>query len=339
MKVIVVIVGLSVLALLHELGHAAAARLCGMTVTDFSVGLGPPWRRWQWGATRVSLAVVPFGGFVRVAEMAPDALEDPRRFTLRNVSRRLAVTLAGPLSNYLVAACCGLAMAAGWGVDTGRIAGLEVTAVSTHANQSGLRPGDVLLSVDARPVTSLRELSTSLEQAHGAPVRLLVRRGAVRRELDATPLERAGRWGFGARYVVRPELREVGAAAAVAHGLTFPLSKARTVLGNAGQMLRASSAVRPLSPVGLADRVARSGQWDARRALGFAALLSVVVGLFNLLPLPGLDGGRLVIESTEAALRRRIARRVAIGIQVAGAVVLLALWLVVMLRDLLDLGS
>jgi len=337
--VALVLVGLGLLSMLHECGHALAARTLSLGVTDVSLGLGPAWWRFRWGRTTVRLAWVPFGGFVRVREFAPNVEPGPERFAIRKVAARLGAIAGGPLMNFTVAAACGIAIAVAFGVDTGRIRGLQVTAVSAHARSVGLQPGDVVERVGGRPVARVTDLARQLADGHGGPVELQVLRAGERVELEAQPIERGGRWGFGARYAALPELRPVGTVAAVGYGLAMPLRQARSILGNATQMLVPGSGVRPLSPVGLADRVARSRGWDARRVLGFAAMLSVVVGLFNLLPFPGLDGGRVVIESVEALLRRRLARRWSVGLQVGGALVLVAVWLALVLFDAVSVAQ
>jgi regulator of sigma E protease len=195
--------------------------------------------------------------------------------------------------------------------------------------------GQSVLAVDGRAVECLADLSRVLAAANGGEVDLTVLRDGRKTTLRAQPQEANDRWGLGARYVVRPELRAVDALAAVASGAAYPIERSGVLLRNAAEMFEPESGVHPVSAAGLADRVARSGAWDVRRALGLLALLSVVVGLFNLLPLPGLDGGRLLIEVIEAARRRRLPVAWATGVQVAGMVVLLGMWVAVTLADLM----
>lgn len=334
-----VLVGLGLLVMLHELGHAAAARALGLEVTDLSFGLGPSLLARQLGGVTVRLALVPFGGFVRVSELAPvDEVEsDPKRFWPRSVASRLAVIAAGSALNLVFASALVAVVTGVWGRPTGQIEGLEVTAVSTTVAAEGLRPSDLVVAVSGRPVRQVADLTATLAESEGSRVAVAVERGGRRVELELTPRRRGDRWGFGARYFSRPRLEPAGALVAIVEGLRFSVARGAAMVDAVAEMLAlepSGERVRLVSAVGLADRVSRSGRWDLRRALLFAALLSVVVGLFNLLPLPGLDGGRVVLELIEWARRRRLSARIAVAIQLSGALLLLLTWALIIAADL-----
>jgi regulator of sigma E protease len=328
MSYIVVFAAIALMSLLHEAGHAMAARAFGLQISCISVGLGPPFARLHAGTVEVLLCVIPFGGYVRVVELADDT-EGARA----SLPVRLAVTVAGSAMNYAVAAALAICIALAWGADTGRVQGLEVTMVSEHASAQGLRVGDVILRADDQPVDTVEALQSRFE--HSRTVRMALLRGGTLEQIQASAEQ--GRNGIGARYVPKPELVRSGVIDALAHGAADPFRRSAALLSNAGAMLHRSEARRPLSPVGLGARVAQSGRWDLRRVLSFAALLSVVVGLFNLLPFPGLDGGKLTIALGEAALRRRLQRRTALALQVGGALLLVAAWFVLFVLDVVGL--
>ncbi|HQP34305.1 MAG TPA: M50 family metallopeptidase [Polyangiaceae bacterium] len=328
MAAVAVIAGLALMAVLHELGHAAVARLLRLQVTLVSFGLGPPLFRRRLGATQVWIAPIPLGGFVRVAGLGDEPGPRPSH------AAQLAVTLGGAAANYVVAAALGVALSLGWGNETGRVVGLEVTAVSAHAASQGLRVADVVTTADDAAIASVEELRARLRAASPRPVRLELLRDGATVAVEVSP-EDPTRPGLGARYVPRPELQRRSPAAAVGSGLVEPLRTSAGLLARAGRMVMPGSGQRPVSAVGLAVRVEKSGRWDARRVLSFAALLSVIVGLFNLLPIPGLDGGRACLIVGESLSRRPLQGRVATVVQIAGALVLLAVWLVLIALDLL----
>lgn len=331
-----VFAALSFFTLVHELGHAAMARALGLHVTVLSVGFGPPFARFHVRGVEVLLCVVPFGGFVRVSELVDDEAAGPS--TRVPLGRRLAVILAGSAANYALAAALGVALALGFGRETGRIEGLEITALSERAERAGLAVGDVIVRADEREVPSVQALQEIFAASRGAAVRLDVLRARAPRRIDA--IAEPGRPGLGARYVPKPELVRDGALRAIAGGLTDPARRTASLIRNSYASIaerraaRASGpSARPASPIGLATRVAQSGRWDARRVLSFGALLTVVVGLFNLLPLPGLDGGRASLALAERALGRRLPRRTAFAIQLAGGLLLFAASVALALLD------
>ncbi len=323
-----VIAGLALMAVLHELGHAAVARLLRLQVTLVSFGLGPPLFCRTLGATEVWIAPVPLGGFVRVAGLGGEPGPRPSH------PAQLAVTLGGAGANYVVAAALGVALSLGWGIETGRVVGLEVTAVSAHAASQGLRVGDVVTRADGVPIARVEELRARLGVAPSRPVPLELLRDGAAVSIQVMP-EDPTRPGLGARYVPRPELQRRSLATAIGSGLVEPLRTSAGLLARAGRMVMPGSGQRPVSAVGLAVRAEKSGRWDARRVLSFAALLSVIVGLFNLLPIPGLDGGRACLIVGESLSRRPLQGRVATVVQIAGALLLLAVWLVLIALDLL----
>jgi regulator of sigma E protease len=332
MQVALVLLGLSLLVVWHELGHVVVSRLLGLAITDVSFGFGPTLGSKVWKGVRWRLGLIPFGGFVRVAQLSLEA-DEPGRFRPRSIVARLLALGAGPAANFLLAALLITTAAWLWGQPTGEVSGLEVTQVSAHAASAGLRVGDQLQSVHAVPVRSVHDLNAAASDSQGEPVIVRVRRADDTIELTMRPIRANQRWGLGARYVARTETRRATLAQALAIGAAYPVQQSARLLRNASMMFVPSSGVHPVGPVGLAERVSHSGDWRGARVLSFAALLSVVVGLFNLLPVPGLDGGRLVLEAVESARRRRVPIRVAMVVQVVGTLVLLGLWVVLSLSE------
>jgi len=337
--VLLLFVGMAALSLAHELGHAAAARTCGFHITDICIGLGPALLRFERRGIRWMIGPVPLGGFVRVAELAPDNIESKSEgtawFSAGSIARRMAVIGAGPATNYVLAAIVTLALTFGWGIETGRAQGLRVVSVDEGTRQAGLAVGDLVSQANGHAVSDLRSLSNALADSDGGGLAMVsLHRGGLPVQVRLPRLRaRSGAWGLGAAYVIEPELLQVGLARTLVHALSAPMLEARTMLVHAANVLTrrrtasARSLGRPLGIVGLADRVQATKVWSARRGLMLAISLSIAMGLFNLLPFPGLDGGRLCIEAVQAARRRRLPTRSLIAIQVTGGLILLAAWL------------
>jgi len=321
MRVFWLLLGLSVLVLWHEMGHALVARALRLHLTDFSFGFGPTmasrsWRgvRWRWG-------MIPFGGFVRVAQLSLRA-DEPGRFLPRAVLSRLLTIVAGSAANLLLAAILAFSSAWWWGEPTGAISGLQVTMVP---ERSALRVGDRIEKINDIEVKSVHDLRRAVAKAKIAEVQLW--RAGNLMHLPIVPIERAGKRGFDARYVIVEQTYKPNLRQALGIGARAPYHQAISLFRNSGTIVRPDSGVRPVTAVGLADRVSQTGRWDGRRLFSLASTLSVAVGLFNLLPIPGLDGARFVLEVVESVRRKRISIRWALYVQVAGAVFLGLLWL------------
>jgi regulator of sigma E protease len=336
MSVALALAALITLAWLHELGHALAARALHLHVTAVSFGLGPPLGQVRWGDTRILLGLIPFGGYVRVAELVEESgAGNPAR---PGLAARLAVILAGPLANYAVAVLLGLVVAVTWGVDQGKLEGIEVSQISQHAARMGLQIGDVVVEADGQAIRSTQDLRDRFLAAAPNPVQLAVRRLGQTIVIAVLPVA-PDQPGLGARYLPKPQLQRVSVWRAVQYALREPIRQAAAWLGRLPRLAAISAPTRALGPVGLADRVARSGSWDVRRALVFCGRLAVVVGLFNLLPIPGLDGGRAGLALCEAVLRRRLPPRAALVAQLTGALALFLAWAALLVMDLVALWA
>lgn len=341
--VLLLFLGMAAISLVHELGHAAAARGCGFHITDIGIGLGPALLSFERRGVRWMIGPIPLGGFVRVAELAPENGASPSDgapwFSARSVTKRAVVIGAGPAANYVLATLVTLTLTIGWGLETGHARGLRVVSVDEDTRRAGLAVRDLVLHVNGHALGDLRSLSSALADSSEVGLAVVsLQRGNLPLQIRLPRLRaRSGAWGLGAAYVIEPELRRVGIGDALASALATPLLEARTLLAHAAGVLapRTTAASRPLGRslgrplgvVGLADRVHATRDWNARRVLMLGISLSVAMGLFNLLPFPGLDGGRLCIEAVQVARQRRMAASSLITVQVAGSLILLAAWL------------
>ncbi len=332
--VIVVVVAFGALVIVHELGHFALARLCRMRVERFSVGFGPVLLRRRHRDVEWVLSAVPFGGYVKISGMAPgeDIEEgDLGAYANQPAWRRFLVILAGPAMNYVFAVLLAAAMLASLGFrepDPSPVVG-EVMA-GAPAERAGLRPGDRVLAVDGRPVQSWEALVGEIVAHPGKPARLSVQRGeGAPLELVATPeaVGGRGRLGIGqSAQVVR-----AGAAEAFTAGVRVTNQRAAEILSSLGQMVTGRQRAELRGPLGIAQEMVRSARAGAAPFITIVWFISIALALFNLLPLPALDGGRLVFLVYEIVTRRRVNQRVENIVHLAGFVALFGLLIAVTL--------
>ena len=331
---------LGLVILVHELGHFAAACASQVRIEELGIGLPPRLVRLGsfWGA-EISLNWIPLGGFVRPAgEFDPSV---PDGLAAGPLLARIGILSAGSLANLLLAVLLmTAAFMAGW---PDQVEVLLVEAGSPAA-AAGLLPADKILSANGDLVREAGELRNLLEASAGAPVLLEVERGTQILETTIKPRtdppEGHGPAGFTSTGVlVRYELLPAFTRAIekVAHLLTATVQ----ITADALTPGERDSSVRLSSPLGLkqaSDQAMRNASdWEEPfPVLYLAAWLSLAVAMTNILPLPALDGGRILMVLIEAIRARRMDPKVEKWIHALGMVGLLVLVIVLTARDAID---
>jgi regulator of sigma E protease len=327
------VLAVSLLIVLHEAGHMWVARAMGMRVERFSVGFGPVLWSARRGETEYAVSALPLGGYVRITGMAPgdDVKPDDRTaYCNQPAWRRVLVLAAGPGANYLIAVVLAALLLGTVGLPSpdgsarvGELIG------GMPAELAGLRPGDRILSVAGTPVARWNDLVAALQQRPGQTVDLAVERGegtaAERLTLAITPANQGGVGKVGVTpYAPRTRLAPLDA---VVQGFSRTNAAAGQTLAMLGAMVRREQKAELSGPVGIAQELVRGARLGADRFLTIVWNISVALALFNLLPVPALDGGRLVFLAVELVTRRRVNEKVESWVHAAGFVLLLALLL------------
>jgi len=324
MAIVVAIVGLGLLIAAHEAGHLLLARLMGMRVETYSLGFGPRIAGFKSGGTDYRLSALPLGGYCKIAGFTPDdpAAQDPNdggSYMNKPAWRRFLVIAAGPGVNYFVAFLIIALLYVTHGfldLTTTRIEAIP----GGPAAAAGLQTGDQIVSVDAVPVANFDELKRELQKP-GA---------AAERRIEAV------RAGVRQSFSVRPErgtisvkldhvLVKLPLGAAIPRALHDVWALNAATLGALFDALRGKGGASLAGPVA----IVRQSAAEVKRGLAdFAAILaniSVGLALFNFLPVPALDGGRLVFLGVELLSGRKVNQRLESVVHVIGLLLLLAL--------------
>jgi regulator of sigma E protease len=354
------LVVLTVLIFVHELGHYLVARLCGVMVEVFSIGFGPELFGWtDRSGTRWKVSAIPLGGYVKMygEETFGEANEDedspPRQereelsFRHKTLRQRAAIVVAGPLANALFA----LVVLFGLFVVVGAPAPLSVVGSvleDSAAAEAGILPGDTIIEIDGQATPWFEDVRRIVNANPEVPLRFVVEREDAQLELRATPKPTAQTVDGETRTVgllgIRPDLSQVGyedlslpKAALTAIGQTYNLTT--QIFGSIASIVQGD---RPLDELGGPLRIAQlSGQIakdGAINLLYFMAALSVNLALINLLPIPVLDGGHLLIYGVEAITRRPLNKRIIEYAFRAGMVFVVGLMLLATWNDLISLN-
>jgi regulator of sigma E protease len=357
-----VILGLAMLMVVHECGHFFVARAFGMRVTRFSIGFGPPFfkiephegyywfrtaadrinlRLWKHdplrhGITVYQVAMIPFLAYVQIAGMNPlEDVDETDRGSYANASLwgRISTIFAGPLANYLFASVLFFIALMAGGRD---VRSTDVTVIpGRSAAAASMKTGDRIVEIDGQPVKEWEEMADIISDHPGKPLAIVVERGGQRVPLTVTPADEHGSGKIGVASTGPSHKEPVsGPMEAAQRALKMPTVVVKDMIVLIGQLASGKADGELSGPVGMVKAGARIAESGWTNLLGFLGSLSAYLGAFNLLPIPALDGGRLMFLGYEATTRRRPNARVEAHIHFIGLAMMLGLMVYVTVRDI-----
>jgi len=345
---IAVILVLGGLIFFHELGHFLVARLLGVGVKAFALGFGPKLFSFRSGMTEYRLCAFPLGGYVMLAGESPDNPEDPAipkalLFNLRPVWQRMCVVAAGPVFNFLLAWGIYWALFATQG-QMGLAPSLGQVLPESPAARAGMQAGDSVLSVNGRSIIFWEDLTELVQASEGQPLSMEIKRGKQKVQLSVTPELRERKNVFG-ETVKAPMLGIVAAKEIVTLELdatqSLKLSAKETwraVVNMVTALVKMIERVVPADSIGgpilIVQLINREAQEGMVGLLALAAALSANLGFVNLLPIPVLDGGHLVLFSLEGVTRKPLSVRARAAAMRVGIAMLAALMIFATYNDL-----
>ena len=338
---------LSGLILVHEFGHFVVARLFGVRVLKFSLGFGPRIVGVVKGATDYCISAFPLGGFVKMLGEQPEETipqEDiPYSFSHKPVWQRTLIVAAGPLFNLLFAWAIFFVIFMGYG---NPVLLPEIGEVQTGspAEAAGIRPGDRIVSIDGHSVDTWEDVSKEIRKGGGRAIVLEIERQGHTVTLSVTPMVTSVKNIFGEEVKMpmigvtaagKLEIKHLNPIDSVA--MAFSRTWNLIVLTAKG-FVKIVQRVVPLSslggPIMIAQLAGQQAELGVLNLFYFMALLSINLGLLNLLPIPVLDGGHLVFYFVEMVLGRPLTVRQMQLAQQVGTVILGSLMLLVFYNDL-----
>lgn len=341
------------LVFFHELGHYLVARLFKIPAEVFSIGFGRELVGWtDRQGTRWKVAWLPLGGYVRfVGDMnpasAPGDLEElspeerERSFHLRPVWQRFLVVLAGPVANFVLAILIFAAFFTFVGTPQTNIVGAIVQ--NSAAAKAGLLPGDRIVSVDNRSTPRFDDIFSVVAMRPNETVPLTFERNRTARTVEVTlgsdmmeqiPGQKVKRGLLGI-YPTLHVMEPVPFYRAVPLAVDYTAGTIRSIVDGIGQIFRGKVSPDQLGgPVKIAKIAGEAAQTGPLSFVGLLALLSINLGFINLLPVPVLDGGHLLLYVVEAVRRQAPSARAVEWAFRGGLALILALFLFVTMNDL-----
>lgn len=311
---------LGVLVFIHEFGHFIVAKMLGVKVLKFSLGFPPVAIKRKWGETEYMLSWVPLGGYVKLLGEDPESDEEippeelPRAFTSKSVWARIAIILAGPLSNFILAVvliCAGYV--AGWPVLASQ---LGTIIEGGPAMEAGFKPGDRVTAIDGQAVWRWDDMRSIIERSAGRKLDVTVDRDGKEMSLEVTPSVGDQKDVFGepaGKIGVTPSGKtiQLGFSAAIWEGLRFSGYLTKLVVVTLVKLVKMEISAKALS--GPITIMQASGESLKAGLFSFVFLLSYIsinLAIINLLPIPILDGGHLLFFLIEALTRRPVTGKI-----------------------------
>ena len=350
MAVIFAILLFSILIFVHELGHFLAAKASGVQVNEFSMFMGPAIFKKQVGETLYSIRCIPIGGYCAMEGEDEDS-ENPRAFGKAKWWKRLIILVAGSFMNYLA----GLLILVILFAPAKQFISTEIAYVepaSSMAEGNGLRAGDRLLELDEEKIFVQSDFSLLLSVKGGAYHDILVNRGGEKVLLEDVlfePREFVEADGTKSlRYGITFGLEDATFGAKLRYTWNTALDYVRTVRLSIEMLISGQAGIQDLSgPVGIVEQMSQTAAasetvLDAlMNMLNFGALIAINLAVMNLLPIPALDGGRVVCllltTAVEAVTHKKLNPKYEAYLHGAGMILLLILMAVVAFKDILFL--
>lgn len=314
------IILLGVLIFVHEFGHFIVAKLAGVKVLKFSLGFPPAMIKRKWGETEYILSWIPLGGYVKLLGEDPESDEEiapedrNRTFTGKPLLARVAVILAGPLSNYVAAAvllCAGYM--AGWPV---LVAEVGKVLDNTPAQQAGFVTGDRVTAIDGVRVWRWDDMRGIIEKNPERSLTVTVERDGSKKDLTVTPALSEQKDIFGeplGRIGVAPsgKAETLGPVAAIQEGVRFTWQLTKLVVVTLVKLVKGEISAKALSgPITILQASGESLKAGTFSFIILMSYISINLAIINLLPIPILDGGHLLFFMIEAVIRRPVTGRV-----------------------------
>ena len=337
MSYILALIIFSAIVIFHELGHFLLAKWNGIEVIEFSLGMGPRLLSHVWGDTRYSLKLLPIGGSCQMVG-EEEASDSEGAFGNKSVWARIAVVAAGPVFNFILAWVLALIIVGSVGYDNTMVDIIPDSA----AAEAGMEDGDQIISINGSRTWLYREVSLYSSLHQGQTATVVFERNGEKQTVVLTPKQSdTGAYLYGFSRTVQREkggaLETVGySCAEIRYWLKATVESLKMLIGGQVRLEEMSGPVGIVSTIGDTYKESRVDGWYyvTMNMIMIAIFLSVNLGVMNLLPIPALDGGRLVFLILEAIRGKAIPQEKESMLHFTGFVLLMGLMAVILFSDL-----
>ena len=346
--VLLAILLLGILIMVHEFGHFVVARLCGIAVKEFSLGFGPAiWqRKSKKSDTTFSLRPIPLGGYCMFygdTDDDPDGQkqDDPRNYNKAPVWKRMLSVIAGPGMNFVLAFIVAIVLMGAYGAVATTPVVQEVEA-GMPAAEAGLQAGDVFVRVNQTDVENgtVQDVSNAIgASGSAAPVEITVLRDGQEQTFTLTPRYDSELERYRVGVTIAQGYEKMSDSAVLPSAWSLCKQASVAIVDALGKLFTTGEGLNDTAgPVGVVSMVAQETQKGGFEIyLYLLVILSINLGLMNLIPIPGLDGSRLIFMIIEAIRRKPVNQKIEAGVHLCGYVLLFGLMIFFTFKDVLRL--
>lgn len=314
--------------LLHELGHFSVAKMVGIKVNEFAIGMGPKIFQKRSGETQYTLRALPIGGFVRM-EGEEESSNDPRSFQNVSVWSRMAVIAAGSIMNFVLAIVVLSIVAFNVGVPTTTI---EDIVPDSPAEIYGVQPGDTFRKIDNVEISSWEDIVNTINSTTpGESITIEIERNDALITLEVVPIQDGERMVIGIYPAGERSLFH-----SIRAGFEDTFYFIRLMFQFVGMLFTGQVSTNDLAgPIGVINEVGQAAKMGFNNLLLILGFISINLGFFNLLPIPALDGSKIVFLLIELVRGKPIDPDKEGFIHLIGFVFLISLMILVTYKDLI----
>lgn len=320
---------LGFLIFIHESGHFIVAKLCKVRVNEFAIGFGPTIWKKQGKETKYALRLIPLGGFISM-EGEEQASEEEGSFSKASIPRRIAIVAAGAIVNILFGIIIYFILMTSSGTYvTNRV---SKTIEGYPASEIGLQENDEIIEMNGKKVSNKHDLDKIIRKNNGEIINIKVQRNSQVLYFQITPKEYNGSYYIGVEMIKAEDtfINRLSYASMETGDFMF------STVDNLKMLFTGKVGVaQMMGPVGISEVVSKTSGWY--EFIYILALVSLSLGVTNLLPIPALDGGKILILIIEAIRRKPLNQEIELKIQLLGFSILIALSLFVTYNDIVRL--
>lgn len=331
MKIIIAILVFSFLMIIHELGHFLMAKRLGIRAYELSIGIGPKLFGKKVGDTYYNARLIPFGAFVRFGDEEDELFAEPDNFMNQSPWNRIKVIIMGPLVNIVAALLLMIGIVFSMGFPTNTI---DTVNAGYPAEKAGIVAGDTIVEVNGVQTKTWEKLVEQLSNVKDKHVQMMVQKATGETvQVQMTMEEHEGRYMVGITPAYEKNILQ-----SIKYGTLATVKQSSMMIDVIKQLFTGKANIDEFAgPVGIVSVVGEAAEAGFINVITLTALISLNLGILNLIPIPGLDGSKILFYGYEGITGKAINREIETKLTIAGFLLIIAFSVFITYKDIVRL--